>query len=215
MILLICGILKNGTNELIYKTKVESQMWKTIMVTRGKRGKINWKIEFYICVCSVTQSCLTLFGSMDYSLPGSSVYGIFQARILEQVAISYSMGSSYPKDRTWVCCVSCIGRRILYHQCHLGSPLHIHCIIYVCVLSLFSHVHLFVTLWSIARQAPLYTGLSRQEYWSALLYPLSEDLPIPGIEPRSLMSLAFAGGFFTTSTTWETNTHTTIYKTGN
>ena len=97
---LICGILKNGTNELIYKRKVESQMWKTIMVTRGETGKINWKIEFYICVCSVTQSCLTLCGSMDYSLPGSSVYGIFQARILEQVAISYSMGSSHPKDQT-------------------------------------------------------------------------------------------------------------------
>ena len=192
---LICGILKNGTNQLIYKTEVESHRWKIILqrgTTRGERGKINCKIEFYICVCSVTQSRLTLCGSMAYSLPGSSVYWIFQARTLEQVAVSYSIGSSHPKDRTWVCCVSWIGRQILYHWCHMGSPLHIHTILYACVLSLFSHVHLFVTLRSITHQAPLYTGFSRQEHWSELLYPLSEDLPNAGIEPRSLMSLAVA-----------------------
>ena len=46
------------------------------------------------------------------SLPGSSVHGIFQARILEQVAIPFSRGSSCPRDWT---CISCIGRWILYH----------------------------------------------------------------------------------------------------
>ena len=46
-------------------------------------------------------------------------------------------------------------------------------------------------------------GLSRQEYWSALPRPPPGDLSDPGIEPVSLMSLALAGGFFTTSTTWE------------
>ena len=45
---------------------------------------------------------------------------------------------------------------------------------------------------------------SRQEYWSGLPCPPPGDLPIPGIEPSSLMSPALAGGFFTTSTTWET-----------
>ena len=49
-----------------------------------------------LCACSITQSCLTLCGPMDCSLPGSSVHGIFQARILEQLAISYSRGSSDP-----------------------------------------------------------------------------------------------------------------------
>ena len=49
---------------------------------------------------------------MDCSLPGSSVHGIFQARILEWVAISFSMGSSRPRDRTHI---SWIGRRIFYH----------------------------------------------------------------------------------------------------
>ena len=44
---------------------------------------------------------------------------------------------------------------------------------------------------------------SRQEYWSGLLRPPLGDLPDPGIKPTSLISLALAGGFFTTSSTWE------------
>ena len=50
----------------------------------------------------IAQSCPTLFNPMDSSLPGSSVHGIFQARVLEWVAISFSRGSSQPRDRTWV-----------------------------------------------------------------------------------------------------------------
>ena len=50
----------------------------------------------------VAQSCLTLCDPRDCSLPGSSAHGIFQARILEWVAISFSRGSSLPRDRTWV-----------------------------------------------------------------------------------------------------------------
>jgi len=50
----------------------------------------------------VTQLCPTLCDSMDCSLLGSSVHGIFQARLLEWVAISFSRGSSQPRDRTWV-----------------------------------------------------------------------------------------------------------------
>ena len=69
-----------------------------------------------VCVCACTQSCPTLCDPMDYSLLGSSVHGIFQARILEQVAVSCSTGSSQPRDQTHVSCVSCIGRRILYHS---------------------------------------------------------------------------------------------------
>ena len=54
---------------------------------------------------------------------------------------------------------------------------------------------------SIAHQAPLYMGFSRQEYWSGLPSPLPGDLPDPGIEPISLTSPALADGFFTTSAT--------------
>ena len=53
---------------------------------------------FQVLVCSVTQSCPAPCDPIDCSPPGSSVYGIFQARILEQVAISYSRGSSQLKD---------------------------------------------------------------------------------------------------------------------
>jgi len=60
----------------------------------------------------------------DCSLPGSSVHGTFQARILEWVAISSSKGSSWPSDWTLFSCFSCIGRWILYLPplSHLGSP---------------------------------------------------------------------------------------------
>ena len=72
-----------------------------------------------------------------------------------------------------------------------------------CVISHFSHVWLFVSLRTVACQAPLFTGFSRQEYWSGLPCPLPGDLPDPGIKPSSLMPPALAGKFFTPGTTWE------------
>ena len=60
----------------------------------------------------------------------------------------------------------------------------------VCVCSCFCHVQLFATLWTTAHQAPLSMGFSRQEYWNGLPYPPPGDLPDPGTEPVSLMSLA-------------------------
>ena len=68
-----------------------------------------------------------------------------------------------------------------------------------CVLSHFSHVQLFVTLWTLAHQDPLSMGYCRQEYWSGLPCPPPGDLPDPGIKPMSLTSLVLAGEFFTTS----------------
>ena len=63
--------------------------------------------EKCVCVCVLgTQSCPTLCNPMDYSLPGSSVHGILQARILEWVAIFFSKGSSLPRDWTWVSCIA-------------------------------------------------------------------------------------------------------------
>ena len=56
---------------------------------------------------------------------------------------------------------------------------------HVCALSHFSCVWLFVTLWTVACQAPLSMGFSRQEYWSGLPYPAPGDLPDPVIEPES------------------------------
>ena len=56
----------------------------------------------------------------------------------------------------------------------------------------------FAFPWTAAHQVPLSMGFSRQEYWSGLPFPPPGDLPHPGIEPMSLVSLALAGGFFTT-----------------
>ena len=66
-----------------------------------------------------------------------------------------------------------------------------------------SRVRLFVTPWTVAHQAPLSMGFSRQEYWSGLSCPPPGDLPDPRTEPESLMSPALAGRLFTTSATWE------------
>ena len=70
------------------------------------------------------------------------------------------------------------------------------------MLSHFSRVRLFATLWTVARRAPLSMGIlqARILEWVALLSP--GDLPNPGIEPASLMSPALAGEFFTASATW-------------
>ena len=72
-----------------------------------------------------------------------------------------------------------------------------------CMLSTLSRVQLFVTPWTVAHQAPLSTGFSRQEYWSGLPFPPPRDLPDLGIKPMSLRFPALAGGFFTTRTTWK------------
>ena len=90
-----------------------------------------------------------------------------------------------------------------------------HYITHICVsvLSHFSCVQLFATLWSITCQVSLTMGFSRQEYWSGLSGPPPGDLPNSGIEPRSLTALALAGGFFTISTTWKAHiTCTCVYK---
>ena len=61
----------------------------------------------------------------------------------------------------------------------------------------------YVDLWTVACQAPLYVEFSSQEYWSGLPCPSPGDLPNSGIELASLVSPVLAGGFFTTSSTWE------------
>ena len=94
------------------------------------------------CV-SVTKSCLTLCDPMDCSPQGSSVHGIFQVRMLEWVVISYSRGSSRPRDRTRVSCI--VGRFFIIWATREASPTvhrnsviihthtHTHTHIYVCI----------------------------------------------------------------------------------
>ena len=66
-------------------------------------------------------SCIWLLDPVDSSLPGSSVHGILQARILEWVSVPSSRGSSQPKGRTHASYVPCIGRQFLYRQYHLEA----------------------------------------------------------------------------------------------
>ena len=66
-----------------------------------------------------------------------------------------------------------------------NSSCGVHSPIQLCVLCHFSRVRLFATLWTVAHQAPLSMGFSRLEYWTRLPCPSPEDLPKPGIEPRS------------------------------
>ena len=81
-------------------------------------------------ISEVAQSCPTLCDPMDYSLPGSSVQEIFQVRVLEWVAISFSRESSWPRDRTQVSCIvgRCftIGatREILIEICNRHVPIN-------------------------------------------------------------------------------------------
>ena len=98
------------------KTQVTACVWAD--QRWGKKSHRNkWRQTFQnICqlfAILVPESCSTLWDPMDYSLPGFSVHGISQARMLEWVAISFSRGSSRPRDQT---SVLCIGRWILYYE---------------------------------------------------------------------------------------------------
>ena len=112
---------------------------------------------------------------MNSSLPGSSVHGIFQVTILEKVAISFSRGSSPPRDWT---CISCIGRWILYHWATWEALFNL--LIFNKKWKSLSCVLLFMTAWTIQSMES-----SRPEYWSGYPLPSPGDLPNPGIKPRS------------------------------
>ena len=77
-----------------------------------------------------------------------------------------------------------------------------------CMLSHFSRVWLFATLWTVAHQAPLFMRFLKQEYWSGLPFPSPGDLPYPGVE---FTSFALADGFFTTKSPGMPLTHYIIY----
>ena len=97
-------------------TKITPYSWE------GEREILRWST---LCLwrAKSLQSCLTLCKTIDCSPPDSSVHEILQTRILEGVAMPSSRGSSKPGDWTCISYVFCIGRPVLYHKGHLGSPL--------------------------------------------------------------------------------------------
>ena len=181
---------------------------------------------YSLSVVLVAQSCLTLCDRMDCSLPGFSVRGVLQARILEWVTISFSRGFSWCRDWTHIYSLSnfqiyTTGLLTTVTMLYITSselifPLNskwwtmrtsdykffflntiprnqtfstlltalIQSNKHLLILML-SHVQLVPTPWTVACQAPLSMGFSRQEYWSGLPFLPSEDLPDPGIEPMS------------------------------
>ena len=156
------------------------------------RSEVKWSEVKW---SELTQSCPTLWDPRTVAhqaLP----YGILQARILEWVAISFSRGTSQPRDRTQVSCI--VGRRFtlwatreaLVVYADLNSNLEV----VLCkrkrkkerkkVKSL-SSVRLFAIPWTVSYQGPPSMGFSRHECWSGLPFPSPGDLPDPGIEPRT------------------------------
>ena len=121
---------------------------------------------------------------MDCGPPGFYVHAISQAEILEWVAVFFSRGSSQPRDQTHV---SCFGRQILY-PCGGGLVT--------------KSCPTLATPWTVAHQAPLSMGFSRQVYWSGSPFPSPGGLPKPGIKPRSpalqriLYQLSYEGSRF-------------------
>ena len=99
------GSLQNRLNDikhvsLVYKYDVSNSYYLGSTLSEAR----------ILCLLQSAQLGLTVCSLMDYSLPDSPVHGIFQARILEQVAIFYSRGSSQTRSQTSFFCVSCIGR---------------------------------------------------------------------------------------------------------
>ena len=99
----------------------------SLLLQMGTKFSFHWILfsisivymRAHMCVLSRFWLFVTLRDSLNFSLPGSFVHGIFQARILEWVTSSYSGGSSPPRDQTWISCISGISIWILYHCVHL------------------------------------------------------------------------------------------------
>ena len=114
-------------------------------------------------MCTHAQLCPTLCNPTDCSPPGSSVRGISQIRTLEWVAISFSRWSSWSRDQTHVSCISCSGRRILYHWATSVQFSSVQTL---------SRVWLFATPWITAHQA----SLSITSSWSSLRHTSIESV---------------------------------------
>ena len=115
--------------------------------------------------CSVLSKCLW---PMDCSLPGSSVHGILQARILEWIAIPFSVGSSQPRDPTWVSCIAGVFFTIWATRGGPHTNTHTH--IYVCThIDVYRHIW-YLKLWDIY----IYLTDTYWRYWYIIDIYLSD-----------------------------------------
>ena len=105
-----------------YHQKAEKYIHLVIKIAQDDMHYVSSSLCMY---ARSLQSCPSLCDPTYYSPPGSSVHGILQVRTLEWVAMPPTRGSSQPRDQTFISHISCIGRRVLYHLHHLGSPNHL------------------------------------------------------------------------------------------
>ena len=152
--------------------------------------QLKLKSQHTIVVLLVTQLC-TMCDTVDCSPTGCSVHGILQSSILEWVVIPFFRGSSQPRDWTQVSCTA--GKFFILRATREG---HSRYLIQISLFSLFNtnmhakSLQLCATLWTVAWQASLPRGFSRQEYRSGLPCPPERDFLNPGIETASLTSPA-------------------------
>ena len=107
------GLRKNTRVNIMITSILSFYQWSCLACTDCPQ-------TVFLCICACVwvlsrSSHVWLCDPMDCSLPGSSVHGILQARILEWVALLSSRGSSRPRNWTWISYISCIGRWVLSH----------------------------------------------------------------------------------------------------
>ena len=127
-------------------------------------------------VVSVAQSCPTLHDPVDCSLPGSSVHGILQGRILQWVATSSSRGSFQPRNRTLLL-------RCSSDYCSLCVCVSVVCIL-LCMYA--RSCPTFCDPMGCSQPGSSVHGISQARIWSGLLFPSPKDLPILGTKLMSL-----------------------------
>ena len=109
-----------STNELTRRLSVQVSIYRLTLLR---------PVYFLTLVCVQVLSAIWFFMTpWTCSPPASSVHETFQARILEWVGISLSRESLQSRDWTWISCLFCIGRQILYYQHHLGWPYNLFCL---------------------------------------------------------------------------------------
>ena len=167
--------------------------------------------------------------------PPAEVYGsfIYNSQDTETVQVSINRRTDIQMRGVWVCrythrhthshtrerCSAITQNKVCHLQQH-GRTHRISCLeekvrqrqaLYLftcmCVLRYFSRARLLTTPWTVAHQAPLPMGLSRQEHWRGLPCPFQGHLPHPGIEPPSLMPSVLAHALCTSLATWEPLTY--------
>ena len=112
-----CSCLENSMDRGAWQATVDgvAKSWHDWTINTHMYLLLHWPCDHVKLLSHVWLFC----DPMDCNLPGSSVYGILQARVPEWVAISFSRGSSWPREQTWV---SHIARKMLYSLSHQGSP---------------------------------------------------------------------------------------------